>query len=222
MLNYSLDKEGSKTFIKYYKEKDDSIIVHYADKSKIVVDNTDEMKDKLNRIEEKQIENFNETPYSSMKDVFEAVGALFALAFMGSIIISACGGMIGLGVAGWPGLVAVAKFSTLLYVPATILSGGLIAFGASVRKFNLFLEYKDRINEFLKAKNKDEEVVDVNTNNPVVKPKKVKNLCINDVNFMSYRQIKKLTKVIDKEEAKQDKYDALGIDKEKVLVKSYK
>ena len=37
MLNSSLDKEGSKTFIKYYKEKDDSIIVHYADNSTLPV-----------------------------------------------------------------------------------------------------------------------------------------------------------------------------------------
>ena len=222
MLNYSLNKEDSKTFIKYYKEKDDSIIVHYADKTKLVVENTEEMKNKLNRIEEEQIESFNDSSYSSKKDVLEGIGACFGLAFFGSLAISCCGGVIGLFVGGFSGAFAVVKFSTLLYIPATLISGAVAGYALSGRKFNLFLEYKDRINEYLKAKNNDEEVVDTNTNNLVVKPKKVKNLCINDVNFMSYRQIKKITKAIDKEEAKQDKYEALGIDKDKVLVKRYK
>lgn len=222
MLNYSLNKEDSKTFIKYYKEKDDSIIVHYADKTKLVVENTEEMKNKLNRIEEEQIESFNDSSYSSKKDVLEGIGACFGLAFFGSLAISCCGGVIGLFVGGFSGAFAVVKFSTLLYIPATLISGAVAGYALSGRKFNLFLEYKDRINEYLKAKNNDEEVVDTNTNNPVVKPKKVKSLCINDVNFMSYRQIKKITKAIDKEEAKQDKYEALGIDKDKVLVKRYK
>ena len=71
-------------------------------------------------------------------------------------------------------------------------------------------------------KNNDEEVVDTNTNNPVVKPKKVKNLCINDVNFMTYRQIKKITKAIDKVEAEEEKCEALGIDREKVYTKTRK
>ena len=222
MLNYSLDKEISKTFIKYYKEKDDSIIIRYADKTKLVVDNTEEIKNKLNRIEEKQIENFNNSNLGSSKAVLEEIGACYGLAFFGSLAISCFGGVIGLFVAGWTGLVTVAKFSTLLYIPATLISGVVAGYALSGRKFNLFLESKDRINEYFKVKNKEDEVVDVNTNNPVVKPKKVKNLCINDVNFMTYHQIKKLTKAIDKEEARQDKYDALGIDREKVLAKRYK
>lgn len=222
MLNYSLNKEDSKTFIKYYKEKDDSIIVHYADKTKLVVENTEEMKNKLNRIEEEQIATFNNSSYSSKDDVLEGIGACFGLAFFGSLAISCCGGVIGLFVGGFSGAFAVVKFSTLLYIPATLISGAVAGYALSGRKFNLFLEYKDRINEYLKNKNNDEEVVDTNTNNPVVKPKKVKNLCINDVNFMTYRQIKKITKAIDKVEAEEEKCEALGIDREKVYTKTRK
>ena len=111
----------------------------------------------------------------------------------------------------------------LYIVHAEFYTGGAVAgYALSGRKFNLFLEYKDRINEYLKNKNNDEEVVDTNTNNPVVKPKKVKNLCINDVNFMTYRQIKKITKAIDKVEAEEEKCEALGIDREKVYTKTRK
>ena len=158
MLNYTINKEDSKTFIRYYKEKDDSIVVHYADKTKLFVENTEEMKKKLNRIEEEQIKKFNNHSKTSLEDIVELGCDAFAAAFIGSLAISGIGGFIGAMVAGGAGFIAVAKFSTLLYIPAALFTGVVIAYSiyeASDRKFKLFLNYKDRINEFLKEKNKE-------------------------------------------------------------------
>lgn len=229
MLNYALNDEKSKTFVRFYKEKNDSIVIHYADKSKMVVENTDAMKAKLNRIEEKQIEEYNDSEYADNKHIRDFTLAMFGLATLGVIAISMIGGLIALFVSGWPATLGVVKASTFLYAPTALITGSFIGKKLASLKFNLFLKYKDEINEKLK----EDVIVEENTNNPVVKPKKVKNLCINDVNFMSYLQVKRMTRLIDKEEKKArlaeekeeleyNRYKALGMEPPKKLIKTNK
>lgn len=217
MLNYSLSKEQSKTFIKYYKEKGDSIVIKYADNSKLVVDNNDNTKKKLNYLEERQIRDYNESEYSDSSELAQFTGACLGLATFGAFAITMIGGVIALFIGGWPAAVSVAKWSTLLYVPATLLPASTFVYKLASLKFNLFLKYKDKIN----SENED-VVVDENTNNIVTKSKKVKNLCINDINFMNYFQVRKLTNKIKKEELDNTRYHELGITPVKKLVKTNK
>jgi len=177
MLNYALNEEKSKTFIRYYKEKDDFVVIHYADRSKMVVENTEAMKDKLNRIEEEQIDAYNECEEADSKNIRDFIFGGFALSTLSAIALISTGGIIALVIGGWPAVFGVCKFSTLFYAPTLLASGYVVGMKLASRKFNLFLKYKDKINEKLE----EDVVIENNTNNPVVKPKKIKNLCINGV-----------------------------------------
>lgn len=233
MFDYSLNKEEAKTFVRYYKEDGNALTVHYADRSKLQVENTDEIKKNLNVIQEKQINDYNKSEFSSPKEIVNFSFALFGVTTIAIFLVALFGGSIAAFVGGWSAFVKVCKISTLFYIPTICLTSNLIVKKLGARKFNLFLKYRKRINSCLEKEQQAEEVVDENTINKVTKPKKVKNLCINDINFMTYTQVKKMTKAFDKEERqikldkeneelKQIRYKALGIEKGKQLVKNKK
>lgn len=55
MLNFAINYEESKKFVKFYKEKDDSLIVYYGNLSREEIRNTSSNKDALNAVMEEQI-----------------------------------------------------------------------------------------------------------------------------------------------------------------------
>ena len=47
MLNYALNINDSKRFVKYYQEEKDKLIIHYGDNSTMMVENNETIKDNL-------------------------------------------------------------------------------------------------------------------------------------------------------------------------------
>lgn len=57
MLNFAINREESKNFIRFYKEKEDSLIVYYGNFSRDEIKNTSSNKEALNSIMEEQVLN---------------------------------------------------------------------------------------------------------------------------------------------------------------------
>lgn len=230
MFNFILDKDKSKTYICYYKEKDDHLNIRYQDGSTVSTENNDIVKNRLNRLQEKQIEDYNDNPDNDLNIIIsqtaQVTGALFSLQCITTIVL----GLIGCIFFGFKSFGIIAKVTSLGYlIPLGYLAHAIPTKIGSI-KYNLFLKYKDRLNEKIDEINEKENAKrNQNTLNKV-ETKKIKNLCINDVNFMSYFKIKKMTRAIDKEERQLEKEIKreqinsqrardLGIDSNKILIK---
>lgn len=234
MLNYTLNKEKAKTFVKYYKENDDKIEIHYADNSTLEVDNNYRVKAQLDRIQEQQLENYLERDGSKSIGyiIAETVGgigtALFVMLFFTGIL-----GGLGAICFGIKSFAVVGAVSSLILLEPIVEGIRDLTYKMNSLKFDLFMKYKNKINNKIDKENvENEKNIKTNTVN-MVKPKVIKNLCINDVNFMNYFQVKKMAKEIDKEEKELEiarqkeeinnlRYHALGIDKPKSLEKKLK
>jgi len=57
MLNFAINRDESKKFVRFYKEKEDSLIVYYGNFSRDEIKNTSSNKEALNSVMEEQILN---------------------------------------------------------------------------------------------------------------------------------------------------------------------
>lgn len=220
MLNYALNEEKSKTFVKYYKENDDKIIVHYS-KGNIVIDNNDRNKNILNTTMENQIKEYDNNKNNTFKNIIGEFAVFECLTAMGGIAATTViGGIAGVMLSPTVFFTTAKVFSLGILIPVVYSTIRLVEKFDS-RKFSLFLKYKDKINEKREA---EPEFIMSNNLNQVRNPKKMKNLCINDINFMKYSDVKKLVRPIKKEkkrialekkstELDDMRYEALGINK---------
>ena len=230
MFNYTLSKRESKSFVRYYKEDGDMINVYYQDKTSISVENNDDVKRRLNNIQEQQVKNYNKSDYTlanALKNFFKFVN-IFTFTLQ-SLVVAGLG-TVCLFFSGFKSYIILAKITSLVYsVPVLALCSAFIL-NSNFAKFNLFLKYKDRLNEKIDELNEEADKKNENSLNKV-ETKKIKNLCINDINFMSYFELKKMTNQIDKEERKARKIaelesttrkraSDLGVESNKVLVKT--
>ena len=231
MFNYTLDKEKSKWFVRYYKEDGDRINVFFQDKTTISVENNDYVKMRLNNIQEQQVENHNKSDNAldtenPLKTFFKFVAGTF-VTLMFCVVVVGGADLIFIDFKLFTMLVktllSITSITSLALCPAFFLN-------SNFAKFNLFLKYKDRLNQKIDKLNEEADKKNENSLNKV-ETKKIKNLCINDVNFMSYFKLKKMTNQIDKEERKARKIaelestarkraSYLGVESNKVLVKT--
>ena len=230
MFNYTLNKVEAKSFVRYYKEDGDMINVYYQDKTSISVENNDDVKRRLNNIQEKQVKNHNKSDYTlanALKNFFKFVN-IFTFTLQ-SLVVAGLG-TLGFFFVGFKSYIMFAKITSLVYsIPVLALCSAFIL-NSNFAKFNLFLKYKDRLNQKIDELNEEADKKNKNSLNKV-ETKKIKNLCINDINFMSYFELKKMTNQIDKEERKARKIEELesttrkrasdlGVESNKVLVKT--
>ena len=57
MLNFAINRDESKKFVRFYKEKDDSLIVYYGNFSSDEIKNTLSNQEALNSVMEEQVLN---------------------------------------------------------------------------------------------------------------------------------------------------------------------
>ena len=230
MFNYTLNEEESKSFVRYYKEDGDRINIYYHDKTSILsVENNDDAKTRLNNIQEQQVKNHNNSDYTlanALKNIFKFVKSAFPL----QLIVVAGLGTVGLFFVGFKSYIILAKITSLVYsVPVLSLCSAFIR-TSNLAKFESYIIYEFRLNQRIDKLNEEADKKNENSLNKV-KTKKIKNLCINDINFMSYYKLKKMTNQIDKEERKARKIEELesttrkrasdlGVESNKVLVKT--
>lgn len=187
MLNYALNINDSKRFVKYYQEEKDKLIIHYGDNSTMMVENNETIKDNLEEVQRQQILKYNkripsifDTFHKCSKRLFKICGFQL-LTMLGLAIIfpfdkaDEIWEIMRLGFQG----IHVLNFTPV--VKNIILK-------RDMTKHALFLNYRKELSQELQ--DKEEEIVDVNTNNPVAKPKKVNNLRINDIHFISCFKVK--------------------------------
>lgn len=187
MLNYALNINDSKRFVKYYQEEKDKLIIHYGDNSTMMVENNETIKDNLEEVQRQQILRYNkripsifDTFHKCSKRFFKICGFQL-LTMLGLAIIfpfdkaDEIWEIMRLGFQG----IHVLNFTPV--VKNIILK-------RDMTKHALFLNYRKELSQELQ--DKEEEIVDVNTNNPVAKPKKVNNLRINDIHFISCFKVK--------------------------------
>ena len=226
MMNYSLKKEESHRFVKRYIEDNDKIIVTYGNGEKVTYENTDTIKNKLNSIEERQVVEYDDRPYK-LSDLVSDTFINLIKAFGTSLAV---GFVVGLF---FQSSVFIIKSYLLFFVAAHITAviptvKGIIKH-IDFLKYNKFLKNKDYINKRLREDASNEyEVENDNHLNPVIKPKKVKDLCINDANFMNHFQVYNLAnssrkRFVDRQVALERCSD-LGITNQsgKVLTKTKK
>lgn len=208
MLNYRLDKEKSKTFVKFYEKDGDTLRIHYGNNTTHIVQDTSDTRKKLNDIMETQVSDEDTKAYlKGVKDNIDGLG-------ISSVMFPTLAFFID-------GMIYAIQTSTKFI--CTAISGGLcvINFAEFIhykniikdhKKNELYLKYKNEIQEYLTC---DEESNDLN----IKQPREV--LSINDVHFMSYKEIKDMTKniayILDEMETDKKRDEALGISREKVL-----
>lgn len=203
MLNYTLDKEKSKTFVKFYEKQGNDLRIHYGNKTTHIVPNTEETKSRLNRIMEDQLND------SKIKRrMSEEEGNFYCSMF-------AAGG------AGLVGFVGVILFNATVFpiicagVASLFLSVGIHSWKL-VRDYNKnisFLNYKEEIQDYLTV---DDESLELN-------PVKKEVFTINDTHFMSCRDMKKMTNdiksVLNDMKTSEQRDLELGISREKPTFK---
>lgn len=187
MLNYALNINDSKRFVKYYQEEKDKLIIHYGDNSTMMVENNETIKDNLEEVQRQQILKYNKR-IPSIFDTFHKCSKRF-FKICGFQLLT----MLGLAIIfpfdkadeiwefmrlGFQGI------HVLNFIPVV----KNIILKRDMTKHALFLNYRKELSQELQ--DKEEEIVDVNTNNPVAKPKKVNNLRINDIHFISCFKVK--------------------------------
>ena len=221
MLNYTLNKEEAKSFVRYYKEDGDMINVYYQDNTTISVENNDDVKRCLNKIMRKQVVNHNRYKIldHAFKNVFEFVRSALPL----QLLVVAGLGTVGLFFVGFKSYIILAKITSLVYsVPVLSLCSAFIR-TSNLAKFESYIIYEFRLNQRIDKLNEEADKKNENSLNKV-KTKKIKNLCINDINFMSYFKLKKMTNQIDKieeiEATTRMRASDLGVESNKVLVKT--
>ena len=210
MLNYRLNKEQSKTFVKFYEKDGDTLRIHYGNNTTHIVPDTEDTRKKLNTIMESQIDDEYTTDYiDSIEDDAENFKS-------GARTIFIAGAVFG-GFVYYIGAVATVIYSALVSGASIVLRSLSIYNGCIMKDYkknDLYLDYKKEIQDYLTY---DEEDNDLNQQ----EPKEV--LSINDVHFMSYRQMKQMTDdieyVLDEIETDKKRDEALGLDRERSLFK---
>lgn len=204
MLDYTTDKEEKKRFILYYEENGDTLNVHLADGEEYPVPNTKENEEKLLEQMEEQVEDVWSFKNKRQKAKKAALGwTIYDLVFLTlntvfmitnpGVVTGVCIGLFILC-----GAMNIASYK----INKKVLE--------DVKKHELFLRNKTRINEFLERGN---EEVKEDTINPV-KVEKKPILTINDVNHLEYEDINRIVSDIDRDEK-------FGIDRPKVLTMRY-
>lgn len=93
-------------------------------------------------------------------------------------------------------------------------------------KYRLFLKYKSDINEHIRQTEQANEIVDNNTNNPVIRERKVSNLCINVIHFMKSSKVMDMVSIVraDKRynEIMSDRCQDIGIEAPQKLYRKIK
>lgn len=229
MYNYHLNRRKSSTFVNFYEENGKKLNVHYGDKSIVEADNATYIKNNLNSIQEKQLEDFNNIDYfcisnydnPSKLDNFRGMSFVFGL--MGAVVLTIITGLLflaegplafkdmayfwGVDLLATVPLLGPAIVNAIRYLPAKLAN----------RKFNLFMQYKDEINSRVE---KTEEYIDEKELNPTPSKRTViQNLSINDVHFMKYSELKKMTNAIDNAVLEEDRFEKFGVERGKILVK---
>lgn len=220
MYNYHLNKKKSQTFIKYYKEENDKINIYYGDGSVLETENTPQTKRNLNNIQEGQLD-IKKPKYKSCFD--ERHFLLFLVRIFSLAGLLTFG---GLSLLTFPLGHASAFFEVLginFLVGLPYLAPNIISYSKYLlnkipnMKFDLFLKYKNDLNSRVALV---EEKIDSNSMNPVVERKSsILNLSINDVHFMKYSKLKKITDAIDKAKLQENRINSFSEDKVKTLVK---
>ena len=210
MLNYRLNKEQSKTFVKFYEKDGDTLRIHYGNNTTHIVPDTEDTRKKLNTIMEGQVNDELTTDYiKSIDDIADCQK-------LSAILILLHGVPIGVLVYDL-GVITTVIYSALVSGASLVLCSRSIYNGCIMKdhtKNELYLKYKKEIQDYLTY---DEEDNDLNQQ----EPKEV--LSINDVHFMSYRQMKQMTDdieyVLDEIETDKKRDGALGLYRERSLFK---
>ena len=220
MYSYHLNRKKSQTFVKYYKEENDKINIYYGDGSVLETDNTHQTKRNLNSIQEGQLD-IKKPKY---KGCFDEKHFLFFIVRIFSLASLWTFG--GLSLLAFPLGHAAAFFDVLglgVLTGLPYLAPNIISYSKYFlnkipnMKFDLFMKYKNDLNSRVSLV---EEHIDSESMNPVVNRKSsILNLSINDVHFMKYSKLKKITDAIDKAKLQENRINSFSEDKVKTLVK---
>lgn len=204
MKDFRLSKDKSSSFVEYYIEdkKEDKITIYFSDKSFLKVESSDFLKETLDAKQLVQVEDYNYREHkrkttTKKNDEIDNVLKINSSAMILSMFLMCL-------------TYTFSGFATILsLIPVVVTSSLTLSYYAKrlieknhYKKFNLFLENKRAINEKIDKINEKrwkKELENTNSNNPPVKKQYVKNLCINDVNFMSYWQMKKMVDSLNQE-----------------------
>lgn len=182
MLNFALNRKLSKSFIRYYDIKDDVLIVYYGNFSREEFDNNNKNIDSLNKCLEEQVKKgpdyFNKCRKGLIKDERKFTGRL---CFIYSSFITS------LGLVSVP-IVNFFNLDKGIYYNLFSLSGLLLLHptfnlikGVNLCKYQLFLNNKEKINNYLSYKYSDEFENEVYGKSVSHK----KELCINDIRHLN-------------------------------------
>lgn len=204
MLNYTDNKNEAKNFILYYEEQGENLQVYLADGDDYPVPNTKENEANLIKQMEEQVDDvwsFKNKREKAKKSnllwgiydlVFFAINTVF-MTFNPGVVTGVCIGLFIL--CGTANALSYKQNKKIL---------------EDIKKHELFIRNKTRINEFLERGN---EEVKEETNNPV-KVESKPALTINDVHHLEYKDIDRIVSDIDRDEQ-------FGIDRPKVLTMRY-
>lgn len=216
MYSYHLNKKKSQTFIKYYKEENDKINIYYGDGSVLETENTPQTKRNLNNIQEGQLDI--EKP--KYKGCFDEKHFLFFIVRIFSLAGLGTFGVLSLLTFphGFFEVLGIGVLVGLPYLAPNIISYSKYLLNKiSNMKFDLFMKYKNDLNSRVALV---EEKIDSKSMNPVVERKSsILNLSINDVHFMKYSKLKKITDAIDKAKLQENRINSFSENKVKTLVK---
>lgn len=202
MLNYTLDKEKSKTFVKFYEKQGNDLRIHYGNKTTHIVPNTEETKKRLNQIMEGQLND----PKIDKRMSEEEVN--FHLS------------MIAAGGAGVVGFVGVALNATIF--PIICVGVASLFSVAGIHSWKLVRDYKKNIS-FLNYKEEIQDYLTVDDESLELNPVKKEVFTINDTHFISCRDMKKMTNdiksVLNDMKTSEQRDLELGISREKPTFK---
>jgi len=208
MLNYSLDKEGSKNFILYFEENEDNIEVKLADESPYPpVPNTKENKNNLINKMENQVRYCYEFEEKTEKRKKRSKFGIFYDFFfvclnIVALLIKPEPSILSLCLAGW--FTVSGALHTYFFIDAKKALDDL-------KKNRLFLSNKNEINEYL---NKGNEKVIEDSKEPVKVESAEDILTINDVHNMTLEEVDQIITDIGRDKS-------FGIERPKVLAKRY-
>lgn len=202
MLNYTLDKEKSKTFVKFYEKQGNDLRIHYGNKTTHIVPNTEETKKRLNQIMEGQLNDSKIDRRMSEEEVN------FHLS------------MIAAGGAGVVGFVGVALNATVFPI---ICAGVASLFSiVGIHSWKLVRDYKKNMS-FINYKKEIQDYLTVDEENLELNPVDKEVFTINDTHFISCRDMKKMTNdiesVLNDMKTSEQRDLELGISREKPTFK---
>ena len=220
MYSYHLNKKKSQTFVEYYMEDNDKINIHYGDGSVLVTNNTKQNKKNLNSIQEGQLA-FDRPKYRSIwsekRFLVFAIRAFSAME-LGIVAFASIPVILNTNFLASIDVVCLNLLVGFPYLAPNIINYGKYFLNKAFnRKFGLFMKYKDDLNSRVELV---EEKIDSKSMNPVANRKSsILNLSINDVHFMKYSELKKITKAIDVAKLEENRINAFSEEKVKTLVK---